>query len=288
MSLSNFLNFLDALFNDDSLTLLIPINWISDLLLKCSLRKFILSLLFLLPQSINAQPATIAVAANMKDAFSEIHAAFKASGGSDLRVVYGSSGNFAAQIMNGAPFNLLISADERFPLELYKNGKTVDSGVVYAIGKLAFISKKSADTQVGESREALAKAIIKANKIAIAKPELAPYGMAAVEYMKAAGLWDLAKEKLIYGDNIGIATMYVLTGAVDAGFTALSLAKSAEVSKETHFVLLNSKLYEPIKQRMVLIKGAPRQAIALFQFMQTPQAKLILQKYGYTTPEISP
>jgi molybdate transport system substrate-binding protein len=288
MSLSNFLNFLDVLFNDDSLTLPIPINWISDLLLKCSLRKFILSLLFLLPQSINAQPATIAVAANMKDAFSEIHAAFKASSGSDLRVVYGSSGNFAAQIMNGAPFNLLISADERFPLELYKNGKTVDSGVVYAIGKLAFISKKSADTQVGESREALAKAIIKANKIAIAKPELAPYGMAAVEYMKAAGLWDLAKEKLIYGDNIGIATMYVLTGAADAGFTALSLAKSGEVSKETHFVLLNSKLYEPIKQRMVLIKGAPRQAIALFQFMQTPQAKLILQKYGYTTPEISP
>jgi len=273
---------------EDSLTLSFPINWISDLLLKCSLRKFILSLLFLLPQSINAQPATIAVAANMKDAFSEIHAAFKAGGGSDLRVVYGSSGNFAAQIMNGAPFNLLISADERFPLELYKNGKTVDSGVVYAIGKLAFISKKSSDIQIGESREALAKAITKANKIAIAKPELAPYGKAAVEYMKAEGLWDLAKEKLIYGDNIGIATMYVLTGAADVGFTALSLAKSAEVSKETHFVLLNSKLYEPIKQRMVLIKGAPREAMALYQFMQTPQAKLILQKYGYTTPEITP
>jgi molybdate transport system substrate-binding protein len=252
------------------------------------LRKLILSCLFLLSQSINAQPATIAVAANMKDAFSEIHVAFKASGGSDLRVVYGSSGNFAAQIMNGAPFNLLISADERFPLELYKNGKTVDSGVVYAIGKLALISKKSSDIQIGESREALAKAITKANKIAIAKPELAPYGKAAVEYMKAEGLWDLAKDKLIYGDNIGIATMYVLTGAADVGFTALSLAKSTEVSKETHFVLLNSKQYEPIQQRMVLIKGAPREAMALYQFMQTPQAKLILHKYGYTTPEIAP
>ena len=78
--------------------------------------------------------------------------------------------------------------------------------------------------------------------------------------------------------------MYVVSGAADLGFTALSLAKSAEVSKDTHFILVNSKLYEPIKQRMVLIKGAPREAIALYQFIQTPQAKSILQKYGYSTP----
>jgi molybdate transport system substrate-binding protein len=78
--------------------------------------------------------------------------------------------------------------------------------------------------------------------------------------------------------------MYVVTGAADLGFTALSLAKSAEVAKETQFILVNSKLYKPIEQRMVLIKGAPREAIALYQFMQSPQAKTILQKYGYSTP----
>jgi molybdate transport system substrate-binding protein len=231
-----------------------------------------------------AQTTTVAVAANMKDAFSEINVAFKAADNADLRVVYGSSGNFSAQIMNGAPFKLLISADENFPLELYKQGKTVDDGVVYAIGKLALISKNSAGIRLVDNKSELIKAINKANKIAIAKPELAPYGRAAVEYLKGEGLWSIAKDKLIYADNVGIATMYVVTGAADLGFTALSLAKSAEIAKETSFVLLNSNLYEPIKQRMVLIKGAPREAISLYQFMQSPQAKLILQKYGYSTP----
>jgi molybdate transport system substrate-binding protein len=248
------------------------------------LRLFISSILFFIAQSSFAQQATIAVAANMKDAFSEINVAFKAASNADLRVVYGSSGNFSAQIMNGAPFKLLISADENFPLELYKQGKTVDDGVVYAIGKLALISKNSAGIRLVDNKSELIKAINKANKIAIAKPELAPYGRAAVEYLKGEGLWSIAKDKLIYADNVGIATMYVVTGAADLGFTALSLAKSAEIAKETSFVLLNSNLYEPIKQRMVLIKGAPREAVSLYQFMQSPQAKLILQKYGYNTP----
>jgi molybdate transport system substrate-binding protein len=162
--------------------------------------------------------------------------------------------------MNGAPFSLLIAADEQFPLELYKNGKTVDEGAVYAIGKLALLTKTSSGIQLRESREEIAKAISKANKIAIAKPELAPYGRAAVQYLKAEGLWDLAKNKLVYADNIGLATTYVVSGAADIGFTAVSLAKSPEVVKETSFLLINPGPYEPIKQRMVLIKGAPQEA----------------------------
>jgi molybdate transport system substrate-binding protein len=248
------------------------------------MRLFILSLLLFLSQGVFAQQATIAVAANMKDAFTEINTAFKAAGNPDIRIVYGSSGNFTAQIMNGAPFNLFISADEHFPIELFRRGKAIDQGVVYATGKLAIISKNSAGISLTDSKSELIKVISKANKIAIAKPELAPYGKAAIEYLKAEGLWDIAKDKLIYGDNIGITTMYVVTGAADLGFTALSLAKSAEVAKDTNFILVNNKLYEPIKQRMVLIKGAPREATTLYQFMQSPQAKLILQKYGYSTP----
>ena len=220
----------------------------------------------------------------MKDAFSQINAAFKAAGNPDIRVVYGSSGNLTAQITNGAPFNLFISADERFPIELYQQGKAIDDGIVYASGKLAIISKSSTGMNLTDEKGGLVRVIKKANKIAIAKPELAPYGKAAIEYLKAQGLWDIAKDKLIYGDNIGIATMYVVTGAADLGFTALSLAKSADVAKETNFILVNSKLYEPIKQRMVLIKGAPREVVALYQFMQSSQAKLILQQYGYSTP----
>jgi len=248
------------------------------------LRKVILMLLFVCAQSVSAQQITVAVAANMKDAFTEIDTAFRATGKPPIRVVYGSSGNFTAQIMNGAPFSLLISADEGYPLELYKKGKAVDEGLVYAIGKLAIITKKPTDVQSFDSKEALIRAIQRANKIAIAKPELAPYGKAAVEYLKAEGLWELAKDKLIYGDNVGIATMYVVTGGADIGFTALSLAKSPEVTKQTSYRLVNSKLYEPIQQRMVLMKGAPPEATDLYLFMQGNHAKLILQKYGYTTP----
>lgn len=230
-----------------------------------------------------AQAATVAVAANMKDAFAEIVAASPSLGKPEMKVVYGSSGNFATQIMNGAPFNLFIAADEKFPLELFNKGRTIDEGAVYAIGKLAIITQKSSGIALSDSKSDMAKAISRANKVAIAKPELAPYGRAAVQYLKAEGLWNIAKDKLVYADNIGAATTYVLSGAADIGFTALSLARSPEVVRQTSFLLVDPNLYEPIKQRMVLIKGAPPEAVDLYRFMQGPQAKLILQKYGYTT-----
>lgn len=249
------------------------------------LLKFSFGLLLFTYAAISfGQIASVAVAANMKDAFTDIAAAFKATGKPELRVVYGSSGNFTTQIMNGAPFNLLISADEKFPLELFKNGKTMDSGKVYAIGKIVLIAKNSSGIKLAQEKAQFSSAIVKANKIAIAKPELAPYGKAAIEYLKAQGLWDLAKDKLVYGDNIGATTMFVATGAADLGFTALSLAKSPEIAKQTHYVLLDDKLYEPIMQRMILMKGAPQEAIDLYQFMQSPKAKEILTKYGYAVP----
>lgn len=243
-----------------------------------------LAVSFALTGSVFAQVATIAVAANMKDAFAEIAAEFKSTGKPEMRMVYGSSGNFAAQIMNGAPFSLFIAADEQFPLELFKNGKTVDDGSVYAIGKLVIITKTSSGIYLSDSKSDIAKAISKANKVAIAKPEIAPYGRAAVQYLKAEGLWDLAKDKLVYADNIGSATTYVASGAADLGFTAFSLAKSPELLRQTSYVAVDTKMYEPIKQRMVLIKGAPQEAQDLYRFMQVPKAKSILQKYGYSTP----
>lgn len=248
------------------------------------IRTTLLAFILLCTNIVFAQSATIAVAANMKDAFAEIASAYKSTGKSDIRVVYGSSGNFTAQIMNGAPFNLFIAADEQFPMELYKNGKAVDEGVVYAIGKLALVARNQSGLALTDNKADLAQAIAKANKVAIAKPELAPYGKAAVQFLKSEGLWDLAKDKLVYGDNIGVTTTYVVTGGAELGFTALSLAKSPELAKETSFILLNPKLYEPIKQRMVLIKGAPQEAKNIYQFMQSTQARAILSKYGYATP----
>jgi molybdate transport system substrate-binding protein len=105
-----------------------------------------------------------------------------------------------------------------------------------------------------------------------------------MQYLQSEGLWDLAKDKLIYADNIGVATMFVASGAADVGFTALSLAMSPEVMKGLTYSQLNQALYDPIRQRMVLMKGAPIEAVELYRFMQSPQAKLILNKYGYTSP----
>jgi molybdate transport system substrate-binding protein len=232
----------------------------------------------------HAQVSTVAVAANMKDAFLAIQNEFKLENKADFRVVYGSSGNITAQILNGAPFSLFISADESYPLELVKRKMTVDEGKVYAIGKIALLSKKSKGISLGSSKAELTKAIKQANKIAIAKPELAPYGKAAVDYLKAEGLWDLAKDKLVYGDNISMATMYVASGSADIGFTALSLALAPGVAKETEHLVLNPALYEPIRQRMVLMKNPPPDAIALYQFMQSAKAQTTLRRFGYQIP----
>lgn len=231
-----------------------------------------------------AQVITIAVAANMKDAFIAIQNEFKINNPADFRVVYGSSGNISAQILNGAPFSLFISADESYPLELAKRKMTLDEGKVYAIGKIAMISKTSKGISLGDNKEALAKALKEANKIAIAKPELSPYGKAAVAYLKAEGMWDLAKDKLVYGDNISIATMYVATGAADIGFTALSLALSPDIAKDTQYRVLNPAFYDPIKQRMVLMKNPPPNAVALYQFIQSAKAQAILKSFGYQIP----
>ena len=247
--------------------------------------KYVLfvSLLFCV-QLISAQTTFVVVAANMKDAFTEINQEFQKENKSGLKIIFGSSGNLASQIMNGAPFHLFISADEQYPIELFKKGKTIDEGKIYAIGTLALISNKAKGISVQDSREGILNAITKANKIALAKPELAPYGKASVEYLKANDLWDLAKNKIVFADNIAMATMFVTTGSADIGFTALSIAKSPVVLKETTFIELNKTLYQPIRQRMILIKTATPDAKKLYEFMQSSKAKAILQSYGFETP----
>lgn len=245
----------------------------------------ILSIAFLcFTSGVHAQTTTIAVASNMKDAFAAIQTEFKSNHAGDFRVVYGSSGNITTQILNGAPFSLFISADEAYPLELFKRKVALDEGQVYAIGKIALLSNTSKGIALGTSKATIANAIQKANKIAIAKPELAPYGKAAIDYLKAEGLWDTAKTKLVYGDNISVASMYVASGAADIGFTALSLALSPDIAKETQYLILSPTSYEPIKQRMILLKNPPPVATALYQFMQSPKARSILQSYGYQIP----
>ena len=240
--------------------------------------------LLLCAQLASAQTTFVVVAANMKDAFTEINQEFQKETKSDLKIIFGSSGNLASQIMNGAPFHLFISADEQYPLELFKKGKTIDEGKIYAIGTLALISNKAKGISVKDLKESISIAITRANKIALAKPELAPYGKASVEYLKSNGLWDLAKDKIVFADNIAMAAMFVTTGSADIGFTALSIAKSPAVLKETSLIELSKTFYQPIRQRMVLMKTATPDAKKLYAFMQSSKAKTILRSHGFETP----
>lgn len=235
-----------------------------------------------------AQPVTVAVASNLKPAFEEIFKGFKRTypQAQTIRIVYGSSGNLASQMKHGAPYDLFISADESYPLRLFEAGLTRDRGTIYAIGHLALITNAEATTGLTlNSDPEKIKALLKsAQKIAIANPDLAPYGRASVQYLQAIKLWGDIQDRLIFAENISIATVYVSTGAVKIGITALSLAKSPELSSKIQYVALPDSLYAPIQQRMVLKRDPALSAVALYDYLQGDVAKQILLKNGYSIP----
>lgn len=247
------------------------------------LKIYILSLFFLCAPALGQTP-TIAVASNMKPVIEEIYTAFRADNKSEIKMVYGSSGNFFSQIRNGAPFSLFVSADEYYPLELVSAGLTQGDGKTYAIGRLAMIINKKMSFKPTVTTPELKKLFSEANKISIAKPELAPYGKASIQFLTKMELLGQVKDKLVYAENISIATVFVSSGSASVGFTALSLAMSPEAAKTTNFVVIPDHLYEPIKQRMVLLKKAPPLALEFYEFMQSSTAKQILKTHGYLNP----
>jgi molybdate transport system substrate-binding protein len=232
----------------------------------------------------NAQQATVVVAANMKPAMDEIYQQYKMAGGQDLRIIYGSSGNFARQIQQGAPFNLFVSADESFPMALHRQGLTVDEGKVYAIGRLALIAHKSRKMKLILNPVELKKVIDDTNKIAIAKPDMAPYGKAAIDFLNALGLYESAKNKIVFGENISSATMFVTSGSAGIGLTAYSLAKSKEVMQIADHLLIPENLHEPIKQRMVLLKSPSKSVVDFHAHLQSAKARDVLKAHGYSAP----
>jgi len=234
----------------------------------------------------HAQAVTVAVASNLKPAFEEIYRGFRQAQpqSKSVRIVYGSSGNLASQMKQGAPYDLFISADESYPLKLVEAGLTRDRGVVYAAGHLALITNSAAGFVLSSDPERMKALLRVSKKIAIANPDLAPYGRASVQYLQAIKLWGELQEKLIYAENISIAAVYVSTGAVKVGITALSLAKSPELSSTIQYIALPNDFYAPILQRMVLKRDPAPTAIALYDYLQSAVARQILVNNGYSIP----
>ncbi|MGX4769200.1 molybdate ABC transporter substrate-binding protein [Bradyrhizobium guangdongense] len=223
-----------------------------------------------------AAQTNIAVAANFTDAAKEIAAAFKQKTGHEAVLSFGASGQFYTQITQGAPFQVFLSADDSRPKKLVEDGLAIaDSRFTYAIGKLVLWSK-SPGIVTGE--ETLKNASFA--KLSICNPAAAPYGLAAVETMKSLNLYDSLRPKLVEGATITQAYQFVETGNAELGFVALSQLTGSEAGSRW---VVPQRLYNPIRQDAVLLKtGAGNDAAGAFiAFLRGPEARAIIEKYGY-------
>lgn len=236
--------------------------------------------------AVAAEAPVIAVAANMTEPMREIAQAFERENGAVVRLSFGSSGNFVRQIQQGAPFELFLAADEDSIERLRATGQVADRGATYAIGRLAlFVPGRSSikvDPELAGLGEALRLGGLR--RLAIANPEHAPYGRAAEQALRHAGLWEASRSRLALGENIGQTAQFVLTGAADAGLIAYSIALSQTFRDRGRFAVIPEAAHDPIRQRMALLVGAGDNARALYEFMSGATARRVLERYGYAVP----
>ncbi len=233
-----------------------------------------------------AGPARVAAAADLQYALPEVVQVFVASGEAAPQLSFGSSGMFAQQIVNGAPFDIFLSADEAYITLVHQAGRSDDLGLAYATGRLAlFIGRGSpiaADRDLADLGRAAADGRLQ--RLAIANPEHAPYGRAAREALQHLGLWPLLEGKLVLGENAAQAAQFVASGNAQAGILPLSLALAPALAEKGLVMTLPESWHRPLRQRMVLIKGAGENAQRFYRFLSTPQARAILGRHGFAPP----
>lgn len=243
-----------------------------------SIKYLLLVLLFARNISF-AQDVKVAVAANLQSVIKVLQTDFKQKTGIGIQPIVGASGNLVAQIRNGAPFDVFLSADMIFPEALAKDGLTTAKPVVYALGSLIICSNE--DISLDNWEKLLLTGRI--NKIAIANPATAPYGKAAVESLIGKGVYNDVKPKIVLGESISQVNTYITTGVVEAGFTTQALVKDPATKKKLYWRVIDPKTYSPIEQGMVLIKHQEKNLAAekFYQYMLSPAAIKILKEYGY-------
>ncbi len=221
----------------------------------------------------------VAVAANMQAAMMEIKTAFTGETGIEVRFSGGPSGILATQILNGAPFDVFVSADLRFPRFVYDSGRAIREPEVYAKGSLIVctIHKELAlDSGVFS--------LLRMEKIALANPRSAPYGKAAMEALRKAHLYEQLSDNLVLGEGIGQVNQYILMGAVDGGITARSVV-AVKGMENLKWKALDPDLYSPVQQAALLLKqndGTHNEpASRFYAFLFSAKAKNILRNYGY-------
>ncbi len=236
--------------------------------------------------AISGEAPVIAAAANVQFALTEIADVFRESTGHRVRLSLGSSGNLARQIRQGAPYQVFLSADEQFVLELARDGFTQGEGALYSVGRIVIIvphgSPLKADGSLEDLRAALGDGRLR--KFAIANPEHAPYGRRAAEALRSAGLWERIRGHLVFGENVAQAAQFATSANAQGGIIAESLARSPQVSGLGSFAPIPESRHSPLRQRMVLIKGADPIAKQFYDYLASPPARAIFRRYGFALP----
>ena len=233
------------------------------------------------------RPPTIAAAANLNFALTEIKDRFVRETGTPVEVVFGASGTLTRQIQDGAPFELFLAADEEFPKQLTAAGLTRDAGVVYAVGHLVIFAPAGSPLTVDERLDGLARLIKAGNtgKFAIANPDVAPYGEAAEAVLRKRGLWDVMRPQLVLGDSIAQAAQFATTGNAIGGLVAYSLVLGPGFADRGKYAVIPESDHPPLRQRMVQLKRAGPTATEFYQYLQGDTARGIFRNHGYGVPQ---
>jgi molybdate transport system substrate-binding protein len=237
---------------------------------------------------LSAQEITVAAAADLQSAMQEIAARFQKESGKNVKVIYGSSGNFLQQIQNGAPFDMFFSANRDYPKKLEAAGLTeADTFYRYAVGKIVVWVRNDSKVDISSGLASLVNPAI--SKIAVANPLHAPYGQAAVAALKTENVYDRVAGKFVMGENISQTASFALSGSVDAGIIALSLALSPNMKDKGRYAEIPSKDYPAIEQACVILKSSQHKedARAFLAFVKTSTVGELLRSYGFALPDSS-
>ncbi len=237
----------------------------------------------------SAQDLTVAAAADLQFVFPEIAARFQKETGHNLKLIFGSSGNFFAQIQNGAPFDLFFSADIGYPQKLEAAGLTEPGSLYpYATGRIVLWAPNSSKLDLSRGLQGLLDPAIK--KIAIANPQHAPYGRAAVAALRHEGIYDRVAEKFVLGENISQTASFVASGSADVGILALSLALAPSMKEKGVYKEIPQSDYPPIEQGAVILKTSKQKDLArqLLEYLKTPAMQELMQSYGFSVPGALP
>ncbi len=247
-------------------------------------RLYLLGILIILSISCKQKQdskLTIAVASNMQFAIKELSKTFTEQTGIVCDLVISSSGKLTAQIKEGAPFDIFVSADEKYPTELFETGFTNGAPKIYGYGKLVLWSMYQ---DINPSLDILNTPSIR--YIAMANPKTAPYGIASVEVLKKHNLYKEIQDKLVYGESISQTNQFIVSKSAEIGFTSKSVVLSSQIKNKGKWIPLSEKDYSKIAQAVVIIKQTYRtqkKAEKFYNFLSSISAKKILENYGYST-----